>query len=312
MAHPIHTVGDGFLELLRRIELNPTRSNLASQRYNAVKQRIESSMRGKTVAQIGSFQRKTKIRPLDDSKPLDIDMIVCFGDAYQYAAPGEQGTTPAGALESVRRALVSDSTYRVMAPTSDAPTVVLEYADGFCIELTPCYRELTGKYPRPNGHACYIVGTSTGSWVPADYDFDAAFISGVNQLNVIEKALVPSIKMVKAFLRGKDAPLKSFHVEILCARVIPPALVEWQQKNWGYHHLLARFLSDAHAHLSGPVAIPNSYSPPVDSSLSSPHLAAIGSALAELGRQAWDICRESSEVQALQRWRDFYGDPFPA
>ena len=93
------------------------------------------------------------------------------------------------------------------------------------MELIPCFRELTGRYPRQSGHACYIVGTADGRWIPADYDFDAAFITGMNQQRVVEQSLVPpSIKMIKAFLRGK-VPLKSFHAEILCARRIPQA---WQ------------------------------------------------------------------------------------
>jgi hypothetical protein len=58
-------VSCAFAELLRRLELNPTRRALASQRYNAVKQVIEENLSGATVRQIGSFQRQTKIRPVD-------------------------------------------------------------------------------------------------------------------------------------------------------------------------------------------------------------------------------------------------------
>ncbi len=169
MAQTVSTVNNGFMELIKRIELNDSRIKLASQHYNAVKERIETTLPGKTVSQIGSFQRKTKIRPIKDSDPLDVDLIVCFGDAYRYADLGK-GTTPQQALESVRKALVSDGTYKIMAPKSDAPVVVLEYSDGFLVELTPCFRDLTGKYPRQGGPACYIVGTSGGSWLPADYD----------------------------------------------------------------------------------------------------------------------------------------------
>lgn len=58
-------VDEAFREALGRIELNPSRVELASQRYNAVKASIESALPGKTLRQIGSFQRKTKIRPVD-------------------------------------------------------------------------------------------------------------------------------------------------------------------------------------------------------------------------------------------------------
>jgi len=317
MTYGITAVAAGFRELLARVELNASRVNLASQRYNAVKQRIQVALPGEEVLQIGSFQRKTKIRPLDDAGPLDIDLIVCFGNADHFAGAGERGVTPAGALETVRRALVSDGTYELMDPDSDAPTVVLGYADGFKIELTPCFRDLTGQHPRQNGPACYIVGTSAGSWVPADYDYDAAFISGANQHPAVSQALVPSIKMVKQFLRGHGIELKSFHAEIICALIVPGAVADWNQRcpKWGYQHVLAQFLSQAPTYLTGPVAIPSSYSPAVDSGLSTYGLQETGRYLARCGEAAWSICKVGDggeERRALDAWRQFYGEPFPA
>jgi len=313
MATTVGTVAEGFEELLERIELNPWRVTLASQRYNAVKKHLESVLPGKTVFQIGSFQRKTKIRPIDDNDPLDIDVAVCFKDIFKYAPCGS-GLTPAGALEIVRRALVSDGTYKVMDPERDAPTVVLEYADGFKSELVPCFRDLTGSYPRPPGPACYIVGTTAGQWVPADYDYDAALISGINQVPSVSQVLVPSIKMAKQFLRGKGIQLKSFHAEILCALTVPKMVADWEQKKlrWGYQHILAHFLSQAAGFLNAPVALPGSYSPSIDSGLSSYQLQQIGQVLSNDGGVAWKICEVKDDGQALGLWREFYGEPFPA
>lgn len=131
------TVAEAFNELLKRIELNPARVTLASQRYNAIKTTIEGALPGKTVSQIGSFQRKTKIRPAGLGDALDIDAVVSFGRFYKYAGVGESGTTPSNALEIIRRALVSNETYRVMTPEKDHPVVTLQYADDMKIELTP-------------------------------------------------------------------------------------------------------------------------------------------------------------------------------
>lgn len=313
MTGTITTVSAGFRELLSRIELNPARVALASQRYNAVSGRITATLPGKNVQQVGSFQRKTKIRPLDDANSLDIDAIVCFGDAHTYSNDGS-GTTPSDALGMVRRALELDKTYKIMDPSIDSPTVVLEYSDGFKIELVPCFREKTGRYPRLFGPACYIVGSANGDWIPADYDYDAEFISGMNHLETIKQSLVPSIKMIKAFLRAKEMPLKSFHVEILCANLIPQKLTEWNGQNrvWGYQHILAFFLSTAHSLLSGPIRIPNSYSTPVDSGLSSWDLQQIGQAIKKYGELAWAVCGLQNEARALGCWRQFFGDLFPA
>lgn len=317
MAQTVTTVAAGFRELLRRVELNATRIDLASQRYNAVKQRVESALPGREVRQIGSFQRKTKIRPANDAGPLDIDLIVSFADARQFAATVEQGITPANALEIVRRALVSDGTYKLMDPKPDAPTVVLEYSDGFVVELTPCFRDLTGQHPRQAGPACYIVGTSAGEWIPADYDYDAAFISGANQHPGVGQELVPTIKIVKQFLRGHGIELKSFHAEILCALIVPGTVIGWCIENlrWDYQHIFSQFLTDAPKYLTGSVSIPGSYSPPVDSGLSVHRLQQIGQYLVQCGQTAWGICKlgdGGDDGQALDLWRRFYGDPFPA
>lgn len=142
---PFSTVADAFSELLKRIELNPARSALASQRYNAVKSTVEAALPGKTVSQIGSFQRKTKIRPADLSDALDMDAVVNFKRFTQYTFSEGEGVSPSKALEIVRRALTSNQTYRVMAPVKDHPVVTLQYADEMKIELIPAFADATER-----------------------------------------------------------------------------------------------------------------------------------------------------------------------
>ena len=314
---PVSTVREAFAELLRRIELDATRVGVASQRYNAVKKRIESNLPGKQVSQVGSFQRKTKIRPRDENANLDIDAVVSFGEARNFAPIGH-GTTPQGALQIVRAALVADKTYRLMDPESDAPTVVLEYADGFKIEMIPSFKDLTGTYPRASGPACHLIGDSRGTWIPADYDYDAQVITGLNQSSAIAATLVPAIKMIKAFLGNLSVGLKSFHVEILCALVLPPVIAEWEARhlNWGYEHLRAHCLKQVRTQLAGPVSLPGSYSPPIDSGLSAVQLRQIGLTLEKFGETAWKICDLDDDrhdtASALDLWRDFFGEPFPS
>jgi Second Messenger Oligonucleotide or Dinucleotide Synthetase domain len=162
------TVADAFIELLKRIELNPARVTLASQRYNAIKMTIEGALPGKTVSQIGSFQRKTKIRPADLGDALDVDAVVNFKRFTEYARSGD-GTSPSQALETVRRALASNETYRVMTPQKDHPVVTLQYADDMKLELTPAFADATGARPHPGTAIdCYIIGTASGDWEPAE------------------------------------------------------------------------------------------------------------------------------------------------
>jgi hypothetical protein len=150
--------------------------------------------------------------------------------------------------------------------------------------------------------------------MPADYDYDAAIISGTNNLPAIAQALVPSIKMIKGFLRNAEPSLKSFHTEVLVAVTIPKAIADWNLRNlkWGYQHVLAQFLTAAPECLAGPIAIPGSYSPAIDSDLSAYGLQQIAARLKKCGEVAWRICKIEDDGEALDLWRKFYGEPFPA
>lgn len=304
---PLSSVDEAFKELLRRIELNPSRIALASQRYNAVKAAIETALPGKNLRQIGSFQRKTKIRPADLGDGLDLDVVVSFGPFYQYAGSGTRGVTPAEALGVVRQALRSNEIYRVMPQQEDHPTIRLEYADQMAIELAPAYEDATGKHSHgPNGPNCYIVGASPFTWVEADYDYDAGVISALNGLS--EEKLIPSIKLVKSYFRNAGVPLKSFHTEVLVANTVPGLVSEWKGKyRYGYHHILAAFLSRVSQIIGAPTNLYGSFSPPIDSGLSVTTLSSVGAFLAGRAAEAWRLC----STDAIAGWREFFGEPFP-
>ncbi len=286
---PVTSVDEAYKELLSRIELNPARVALASQRYNAVKTALEAALPGKTLRQIGSFQRKTKIRPVDLSDRLDIDVVVSFGRFFQYAAPGIEGT--------------------VMPQKQDHPSLRIEYADQMTIEFVPAFEDLTGQhFHGPNGPNCYIVGSSPYLWIPADYDYDANYISAVNTLS--DERLVPSIKMLKAYFRNVNVPLKSFHTEILVANIVPTLISDWKSKGYrfGYNHLLAAILGTVSNTIAVPATLPGSFSPPMNSGLDFATLTALGAFLKARADVAWQLCR----ADTVQGWREFFGDPFPS
>lgn len=307
---PFKSVDEAFVELLRRIELNPTRIALASQRYNAVKGTIEGNLAGKTVRQIGSFQRKTKIRPNDLGDRLDIDALVSFGRFFAYAS-GSNGVTPASALQIVRNALSSNETYRVMPQQQDHPVIRLEYADQMSIELVAAFEDCTGQHSHgPGQHPCYVIGASPYAWRAADYDYDAQLISTLNA--AAKEKLVPTIKMVKAYFRSRNVPLKSFHTEILVSNTVPTIIADWESKrySYGYEYILAEFLRRAATIVGSPVSLSGSFSPAMDSDLSSSTLSELAMYLNKRADVAWQLSGDRS-AGVISAWREFFGEPFP-
>lgn len=304
------TINQAFTELLRRIELNPTRVSLASERYDAVKRQLEGALPGKTVKQVGSFQRKTKIRPADLGDALDIDAVVSFGDTHRIA-PSGQGVSTTAALSAVRAALQESKVYRVMEPEADAPTVVLEYHDKFKLELTPAF--IDKRTPSIPGRPDSYLVAGTGDWKVADYDYDAEYISSVNQHPIVSGCLVPFIKIAKFWFRSKGVPLKSFYVEILATQIAIAAMNTWSQKNWtwGYHHLFAELLAVAATVVGNDVSLPGSKSPAIAANLDPTYRNNLQAYLKQVGAQAWALCNKGADGSALATWRNLYGDPFP-
>jgi hypothetical protein len=309
-------IKEAFAATLSRIELNPTRVQLASQRYQAVKSVIEEALPERTVTQIGSFQRQTKIRPLDLGDKLDIDLLVKFKTA-NWTLFGILGVweTPEAALDKIQKVLIADPTYKMMRPKPDAPTVVLTYADQFTFEFVPALVDKTGQYSHQTGEPdCFLVGVNRTTWSPADYDFDAAYISSLNKQT--GGKLVPAIKLIKTFLRGQGLspdPLKSFHIEILCSLVVSPIIAAWDAYGlaWDYHQVLAAFLLNVGDHLDSPVKVPNSFSAPIQVKLSAADTQALKKKINQLGQSAQKLCRIKDIPAALKGWPAFFGSPFP-
>ncbi len=308
-------VQTAFEEFLHRIELNDDRVRVAAVHYNAIKTAIENAIPGATVKRIGSFQRNTKLRPFDPDRDIDVDVLVRLGTFHTVAGPGVTGISGTSALERIRSALVSNGVYRVMDPVSDAPTVVLEYAsDGFRLELVPAYEDLTPGFVRFGGPSCYAVVGRDGGWMPADYDYDAAFITVLNQHPVCGGALVPLIKLAKFYLRVVGSKLKSFHIELIVAMVLPAILQGWSKQGlrWEYQHAFCALLQALPEALRRPIQIPGSFSPPVDSELSLGARLVLERFFDDRAVEAYRLCFNVPKTSALQGWRTFFGDPFPA
>lgn len=302
-------IQDGFATTLSRIELDPTRVQRASQHYNAIKDWLEKRLNVE-VRQVGSFQRSTKIRPrVVNGVPsaIDIDAVVCFGDATYTPAPG-YGTTGTDALRAVHDALTSNQTYRILDPVIDHPVVTLSYASEFSVELIPAFRNRLPPDNFDRNPPSYFIPNSLGGWQAADFDFDSEFITAANKS--VDGKLIPAIKLMKQFIRNRGIALKSFHVELICLKLVLPLLLARKQDScaWDWRDVLSFFLNCAPLVLPHPLNIPGSRS-------SVPQIDQLSNVMTELA--SWgSLCDEFRKLDNVQSslplWRQFYGDPFPS
>jgi SMODS domain-containing protein len=305
----VASVDQAFRQLLNRIELTPFRITLASERYSALKATIEGTLPGKTMRQIGSFKRGTKIRPVDFSDHLDFEVLVSFGQFSRYSEPGTGGVSLSEALQIVQLAIGSSEFYRVMPPQQGNPKVRVEYADQLAIELVPAFEDLSPQHYRgPMGPNCYVAGGSLYRWITADYEYDSQTILGLNART--EGQLAPTIKLVKAYFRNAGVPLRSFHTEILVANLVPSLVSDWNCKGYGYgyQHLFAGFLTEVSQIMTSAAVLRGSYSPPVDSGLSYATLSSLGTFLGARAKVAWQLCNANT----VRGWTEFFGVPFPS
>jgi hypothetical protein len=295
---------------LSRIELDPTRVKEASQHYNAVKDWLESKM-NVTVRQVGSFQRNTKNRPIVEQgkvSRIDVDALVCFGDATCFAASWDDGTTPESALTQVRKALMLNGTYKLLEPEIDHPVVTLSYANEFFIELVPCFRN---RFPPENTYrdpASYLVANSLGGWEDADYDFDSQYITQANKNS--DGNLVPAIKLLKRFIRNKQIGLKSFQVEVLAGLLLEPffEVAPQNHPNWQWQDALWFFLKVAPALLANNPTIPGSKTPHIPVN----NLPTVQAILLEYAGLFDDLRKLPDNDETLRLYRAAYGAPFPS
>lgn len=308
------TVDEAFAECLSRIELNPARVAAAATHYSAIKSALEAQIAGSRVRQIGSFQRRTKIRPqglagLADA--LDIDIIATIGTATKFAPPGS-GTFPQQALERIKSALTGHLTYKAMSPRIDAPVVSISYADNIAVEIVPAFINL--MVPERNladDIRCYLIGTSSGTWIPADYDYDAKYITAGNTLS--EQFLVPTSKLMKTFFRNLGLGVKSFYTEVLCALTVPPLIQDWRRRKYTFsqRHVFAHTLSALAGRFGDPRSLPGSNSLPVSSGLNGLGLIRAKMMLGPRATSALNLTKVPNLPAAVASWGKLIGAPFP-
>lgn len=318
--HP--SIKRAFEYTLSRLELDTTRTQTASVHYQTMQSHLESILSGVRLRQIGSFQKRTKIRPINNSiwlyseddwakkfSPLDIDTIAILGNG-SISYDGE-GTTPHQALETLYKTLKVNGRYRIKDISIDSPVIRLEYSDEFSLEIVPAYINKTTDFAANRNPVSYLVPSENyQKWKTADYAYDAEYISQSN--SKLGGKLVPCIKLMKGFIRNQGIPMGSFHVEIFCTIALFEISdsISSNPEFWSYPRLFSYLVKTLPRFISVSIELPGSMSgaQQFEQSLiqSIYKLCETNSKLAVM----LDLAGDQSKT--LEEWRAFYGYPFPA
>lgn len=299
------TVTDAFKEFKSSLGLNKTFQAEITTHHNAVRSWVESFDSNIETKLIGSLskQKQTKIQPLEGSE-FDIDILVVLGKFYGFT---NDGISPADAMNKLEGIISYHESYQKMGPETDSPTITFNYSNGVKVELVPAYRDFVGEKD-PKGRGYYIP--MNNKWVLADYDFDADFISKMNTDS--DGYLIPIIKMLKAAKRNIFPDMKSYHLEVLTANLIPQIVNYLKEKGepLSYPLLIYGFFLCAQEQIKEETIVSGSKSPPADRYMVPP----LKQVLANFFKKISDHCKNllsKDDSSAIEGWRLIFGDPFP-
>ncbi len=143
---------------------------------------------------IGSAQRGTIIRPLDD-----LDILAVFENKDHIFETYRNDSF--AFINRVRDAL---NQYEVKLVGTRGQAVRLFYTNRPHVDIAPVFKWSTGGYGLPDG---------SGGWITTDPDFHYEWINRKNQ--ELNYRLKPMIRMIKRWNNTYETKLKSFHLEMM-------------------------------------------------------------------------------------------------
>ncbi|PKL31112.1 hypothetical protein CVV43_04125 [Candidatus Saccharibacteria bacterium HGW-Saccharibacteria-1] len=222
-----------FIEMLGRLKLKKAQRADAKAKYNRIAKALHDEFYttkydGKTKLLIGSYGKKTNIRP-----PQDVDLLFKIPvDTYeQYEQYNGNGAS--ALLQKIRRIL--DSEYETSeTPKAWGKVVLVKFPDGkYDIELLPAYEVGDGVYKIPNTE-------DGGFFEDFDVGSDLAVVFDSNkETGGVTRRLIKMVKKWKPL--HSSLHTKSFEIESFVADYLKSAnydKMSWAERIAGFFEWL--------------------------------------------------------------------------
>lgn len=293
------TVYSAFEEFASKNELTARQVSDVSTKHGGVRNCIQGALSVDRAFLIGSYARSTMIRP-----PKDVDLLIVLDTAahaqeFFYAADGAQQV-----LDRFHAAL--KRCYTTTPIRKDGPAVNLDFATvGF--DAVPAFHRDGGGFLIPNR-------PGTG-WISTDPEQHAQRTTAWNIAS--GGYFVPLVKMFKVWNRWWYDKLTGFHLEMAMSTSWPRM---WGRTELEVYDCFSGAAAALFPALASQLAWPGMTDPPglggvIDGYLSTEDRARTVERLRASGESARIALQHEAAGKhewAIGRWREIFGDFFPA
>lgn len=297
------TVRAAFDDFAARLEPTETQRSDASAKHNGVRDCLSNVLWVDSAFLTGSYGRRTIIRP-----PNDIDMFVVLN----YSKHGSDYYDSFGSVGKVldRFHSILKGCYPYTPIRKDHPAVYLDFTS-YGFDVMPVFHRNGGGYMIPN--------RSGTAWMSTDPTKHAERTTAMNKAT--GGYFVPLVKMFKSWNRAHYDKLSGFHLEMAMVDAWPRV----NSSTYPYASEAVRYSSFALAAaaifpaLSAKLAYntpdPAGMSGNIDEYLDYQDRKLTRERLDSAATEAQTALRHegrSDYYSAITKWRDIFGDQFPA
>ncbi len=271
-----------------RLEITDLQQSTVSIRQQAVRRALARRLHVLDTFLTGSYRRHTMIGPLTAA---DVDIFCVLHPDYHR--PLGQGQL----LETVRTVL--RETYpSTPAISPNGQAVTIRFTD-FVVEVAPGFHRQGGGYLLPS--------PAERRWIETNPKTHETFIAVANAAH--DGKLVPLIKMIKAWNRNSGSRLRSFYLELVVESILRGVRISDYPTGAAYvfdhaRRAVAYKQFDPAGLDGGQVA--GLARGGVEEAAAALHLAH------NRALDAFRLQRAGQTRDARARWRQIFGDPFPA
>jgi len=205
------TVEEFLSNFCSSIELTEKQRDKVASRHKKLRKKLREKLELADDFLTGSYAKHTMIRPLDEEDKFDVDFFVTFsGDDHDESELEDLKNEVLNGLEDIEK---DDNLIESVRPQDCSIGII--YSDEFQIDVVPAIEIEKDEIYK-------IFERQSGEPVMSNPKLHANLLTKANDASESggRKRLVPMIKLLKYWKRMHCDYVKSFHIELLCLRLI--------------------------------------------------------------------------------------------